>query len=114
MFERIYNWAWYTGRNIIEGERYDRNRGEKLLKELVFEIRGEETPGRFLERLSRRLLEYKTNVAIQVDVHMPREIFEGKWQGDEFYYLKSAILTGFLNALAYPGRGGRGGEGGDE
>ena len=49
MFERIYNWAWHTGRNIIEGERYDRNRGEKLLKELVFEIRGEETPGRFLE-----------------------------------------------------------------
>lgn len=98
MFEKIYNWAFAVGSSIIE-QREKEGDGESLVRRLVFDIRGEETPGRFLQKLSSRLAEYRTNVGLNLDVSMHKTIFEKRWGGDSFYYLKSAILSGFTNSL---------------
>ena len=101
MFEKFFSWAFSTGKKIVENEKYNREKGKDLLRRLIFDVRAEETPGRFLEKLCERLTEYRTNTNIQakVDIH-PDILKKEKWHGDEFYYLKSAILAGFLNALA--------------
>jgi len=121
-FEKFFGWAFGTGKEILKV-----NNGEKLLKRLIFDIRAEETPGRFLEKLSERITEYRTNTNINANVRMNSELFgvefkkEGdkwmrkekscfKWHGDSFYYMKSAVLAGFLNALAFSSRK----EGGEE
>ena len=112
-FEKFFGWAFGTGKEILKV-----NNGEKLLKRLIFDIRAEETPGRFLEKLSERITEYRTNTNIQAKVDIDQELFgiefkkEGdkwirkekscfKWHGDSFYYMKSAVLSGFLDALAF-------------
>ncbi|MEM3571136.1 MAG: hypothetical protein QW589_04320 [Candidatus Bathyarchaeia archaeon] len=101
--ERFFEWAFRIGKEIINNQRYDKEKGKDLLKRLIFDIRAEETPGRFLEKLSGRITEYKTNTNIQANVYMHPEIMKREFYGDRFYYLKSAILTGFLNALSQEG-----------
>ncbi|OQX86869.1 MAG: hypothetical protein B6D55_04955 [Candidatus Omnitrophica bacterium 4484_70.2] len=100
-YEKFFGWAFATGKEILKA-----NNGEKLLKRLIFDIRAEETPGRFLEKLSERITEYKTNTNIRADVEIYPEIMQKEWHADKFYYLKSAILTGFLNALSSQTHGG--------
>ena len=97
MFDEIYNWAYAVGRTILEQS----DKGDDLLRRLIFDIRGEDLPGRFLEKLSSRLTEYKTNRNIAIDVSMYGKLFEKRvWHGDRFRYMKSAILSGFLNSLS--------------
>ncbi|MBX5321272.1 MAG: hypothetical protein ACQXXG_02925 [Candidatus Bathyarchaeia archaeon] len=96
MYEEIYNWAYAVGLTILERS----DKGDELLRRLIFDIRGENLSGRFLEKLSGRLTEYKTNRNIAIDVSMHGKLFEVKWQGDSFHYAKSAILSGFLNSLS--------------
>lgn len=96
LYDEIYNWAYAVGRTILEQS----DRGGELLRRLIFDIRGEDLPGRFLEKLSSRLTEYKTNKNIAIDVSMHRKLFEKIWHGDRFRYMKSAILSGFLNSLS--------------
>ena len=98
-YEQIFKWAFGVGKNIINNERYDKEKGVDLLKKLIFAVRAEETPGRFLEKLSELLTEYRTNTSISADVNMHPELFSREWHADSFYYMKSAILTGLLNAL---------------
>ena len=98
-FDKIFDWAFATGKEILKVSN-----GDKLLKRLIFDIRAEETPGRFLEKLSERITEYKTNTNIQANVSIHPKIMSKDWHADKFYYLKSAILSGFLNALS-PERG---------
>ncbi|HIQ49935.1 MAG TPA: hypothetical protein EYH56_01940 [Nanoarchaeota archaeon] len=96
MFKEIFEWSYKIG-NII------RKKDEKLLKSLIFDIRGEETPGRFLEKLCNKLSEYKTNKNIALDISINPLLLKEVWHGDKFYYLKAAILTGFINALSTRG-----------
>jgi len=106
-FERLFKWAFAIGKSIIHNpDKYDEEKGRDLLKRLIFDIRAEETPGRFLEKLSERLTEYKTNTNIQANVEIHQEIMSKYWHADKFYYLKSAILAGFLNALSSQGSRG--------
>ena len=98
MFEKIYDWAFAIGSRIIE-QRAEEGDGEDLVRRLIFDVRGEETPGRFLQKLSSKLAEYRTNVGLNLDVSMHEGIFEKRWCGDSFYYLKSAILGGLTNSL---------------
>jgi len=107
IYKKFFDWAFATGKNIINNEKYDKEKGRDLLKRLIFDIRAEETPGRFLEKLSERLTEYKINTNIQADVGLHPEIMSKIWHADKFYYLKAAILAGFLNALSDQPRGGR-------
>ncbi|MEM7821963.1 MAG: hypothetical protein QXI23_00505 [Candidatus Aenigmatarchaeota archaeon] len=93
MFDEIWNWAYAIGMTIKE-------KNSELVRRLIFDIRAEETPGRFLEKLSNRLSEYKTNKNIALDVSIKPELFKVKWQGDKFYYMKSAIIAGLTDALA--------------
>ncbi|MEM5855768.1 MAG: hypothetical protein QW472_05655 [Candidatus Aenigmatarchaeota archaeon] len=92
MFEDIWRWAHDVGERI-------KQKDEDLLRKLIIHIRGEETPGRFLEKLSSMLCEYKTNKNIGVNVSIKPELVKIKWHGDKFYYMKSAILAGLINAL---------------
>jgi len=104
MFEKIYSWAFAIGSSIIEQRaKKGEGDGEELVRRLIFDIRGEETPGRFLQKLSSRLAEYRTNVSLNLDVSMHEAIFEKRWCGDSFYYLKSAILSGFIGSLTGKG-----------
>jgi len=95
MYEDIYSWAYAVGKTVIEQS----DKGEDLLRRLIFDVRGEDLPGRFLEKLSNRLTEYKTNKNIAIDVSMYGRLFEKKWHGDSFRYMKSAVLSGLLNSL---------------
>lgn len=95
LYDDMFNWAFAIGKTILEKSE----KGEDLLRKLIFDIRGEDLPGRFLEKLSSRLTEYKTNRNIAIDVSMYGKLFERGWYGDRFRYMKSAILSGFLNSL---------------
>lgn len=96
MYDDTYNWAFAVGRKILDNS----DKGEDLLRRLIFDIRGEDLPGRFLEKLSSRITEYKTNKNIAIDVSMYGKLYEKKWHGDSFRYMKSAVLSGLLNSLA--------------
>ena len=96
LFNEIGYWAYTTGMTI-------KGKDEKLLRALIFDIRGEETPGRFLEKLCNRLSEYRTNRNIALNVSIKPELVKERWHGDRFYYLKAAILAAFTNALARRG-----------
>ncbi len=100
-YEKYYSWAFAIAKEIIESKS-GKEKGKELVKKLIYEIRGEETPGRFLNRLTQKLGEYKINVNIQADVSVHNMLFKENWYGDKFFYLKSAILAGFLNALVEP------------
>jgi hypothetical protein len=105
-YQDIYNWAYAVGRTVLSGSE----KGEDLLRRLIFDVRGEDLPGRFLEKLSGRLTEYKTNKNIALDVSMYGKLYEERWHGDSFRYVKSAVLSGFLNSLASKTRKQSGGE----
>lgn len=93
VFEKIFKWSFKIGRVVGEKDT-------DLLRMLIFEIRGEETPGIFLNKLANRLAEYKTNKRIDLDLSLPEYIYTETWYADKFYYMKSAIISGFLNALS--------------
>ncbi|MEM3382016.1 MAG: hypothetical protein QXQ11_07675 [Candidatus Bathyarchaeia archaeon] len=100
MYDKFFDWAFEIGMTIrCEGKKEPSKRGEDLLRRLIFSIRAEQTPGRFLEKLSETITEYKTNRNIGLDVEMHPEFFNQSWSADRFYYLKSSIISGFLNAL---------------
>jgi hypothetical protein len=106
MFERYFRWSLDVGNSIIKA-KCGEEKGKELLRKLIFDIRGEDTPGRFLKRLSERLVEYRTNTNIQANVEILPEIMEKEeWHADKFFYLKASILAGFLNALAGGGEKG--------
>jgi hypothetical protein len=98
LYDQIYNWAYAVGKAILE----NRDKGEDLLRKLIFDVRGEDLPGRFLDKLSNRLTEYKTNKNIAINVSMYGKLFERSWHGDSFRYMKSAVLSGLLNSLGSP------------
>ena len=85
----------------IKDQIKEKDKAEHLLRKIIFEIRGEETPGRFLEKLSQVVTEYKTNTNIGLDLTLHPDLFSQDWAADRFYYMKSSVLTGFLNALGY-------------
>jgi hypothetical protein len=95
LYEEYFSWAFAIGRTVLGAPK-----GDDLLRRLIFNIRAEETPGRFLDRLSETLGEYRTNRNIGLDVNMRPDFYKQTWFADRFYYLKSAVLTGFLNALS--------------
>jgi hypothetical protein len=99
MYEKFYGWGYSIGEEIMKAQN-----GEDLLKKLIYNIRAEETPGRFLDRLSETIGEYRTNRNIAINISMHPELYEREWFADSFYYLKSSILTGLLNALARRGQ----------
>jgi len=92
----IYNWAYAVGMTILGKS----DKGEDLVKRLIYDMRGEDLPGRFLDKLSGRLTEYKTNRNIAIDISIYGKLYEHNWYGDSFRYVKSAVLSGFLNSLA--------------
>lgn len=98
MYYKYYEWSFAIGKKVLEPEK-----GEDLLKRLIFSIRAEETPGRFLDRLSKTLGEYKTNRNIDLDVTMLPDLYGQLWFADKFYYLKSSILSGLLGAMPNKG-----------
>lgn len=95
MYSEYFKWALAVGKSILTKEK-----GEDLLRRLIFEIRAEETPGRFLDKLSENIGEYNTNRNILLNATINKDIYDKVWFADNFYYLKSAILSGFINALA--------------
>ena len=101
MYDKFFNWAFETGMTIrCEGTKNPTERGEDLLRRLIFSIRAEEIPGRFLDALSETITEYRTNRNIDLDIEVHPDLYSQTWFADRFYYLKSSILLGFLNALA--------------
>jgi len=99
MFEKYFKWSFSTGMGILNA-KCGKDKGKELVRKLLFEIRGEDTPGRFLEKLVEKLGEYKTNANIQAPIEILPEIMEKEeWHADKFYYLKASILAGLLNAL---------------
>jgi hypothetical protein len=101
VYEQFFNWAYSVGKTIVSS---DTGRGDDLLRKLIFSIRAEETPGRFLEKLSATLTEYNTNKNIGLNVSMHPEFYRAEWFADNFHYLKASVLSGFLNAFAYGGK----------
>jgi hypothetical protein len=88
----IFEWSLNTGKTLAEKDK-------KLGEILIFDLRSEDTPGRFLNKLSVRIADF--NKRFGVNIEIPRQLYdlENKISGDQFYYLKSAILAGLVNAL---------------
>ncbi len=87
------------GKEILKAER-----GEDLLMRLIYELRGEDLPGRFRDALVRSIHYYMTaREALGVgEITIPEYILTWGDYGDRFYYLKAAILSGLLNAFYKP------------
>ncbi len=110
-YVKAFNWAFMVGKLIMDSQ--GRDEGEKLLKRLLYDLRGEDLPGRFRDVLMQDI--YYLQTAREVEslksISVPRFILEEGLYGDRFYYLKSAIIAGFMNALASSYGGGE--EGGE-
>lgn len=100
LYDTFFKWAYSIGMTIRKAPSKN---CDELLRKLIFSIRAEETPGRFFDKLSQTITEYRTNRNIALDVHLHPDLFSYSWAADKFHYLKSAILTGLLNALATGG-----------
>jgi hypothetical protein len=95
LYDIFYRWANDVGIKIWEADK-----SGDLLRKLIYNIRAEETPGRFLDKLSETLGEYKTNKNIGLNIGMHTDLYGQTWFADKFHYLKSAILSGLFNSLA--------------
>lgn len=93
LYGKVFGWAFNIGVKIKEKD-------DKLLRVLIFDVRGEETPGRFLAKLVNRISEYKTNRNISIDISVMSELFQEEFYGDSFHKLKASILAGLTNALS--------------
>jgi len=99
-YEKYFKWAYAVGKTIINTENVTPEKGRALLEKLIYDLRAEETPGRFLKNLSETLADYKLNKNILANISLNPEIMSKDWHADKFYYLKAAILCGLLNALS--------------
>jgi len=98
MYDRFYDWANELGVKIVSSSGA---RGTDLIKKIIFDIRGEQLPGKFLEKLTTRLAEYRTDRDLNLDdIEIDPEIFGQTLWGNSFHYTKSAIIAGLLNAIA--------------
>jgi hypothetical protein len=95
--DEIYSWAYVTASKIIENVE---DEGIELIRRLIFAIRGEETPGRFLDKLTTTLVEYRTNKAYELQVTIPKLLLTKELIGDSFHYVRAAILAGLLDAMS--------------
>ncbi len=91
----IYNWAYALASKILEEED-----GERLLKNLYYAVRGEETPGRFYDSLAKELGDLK--FAFDLEVFGKKGLFS-HIRGDSFHLVRAAIILAMVNA--YAGRG---------
>lgn len=73
MYDIFFSWAFEIGMTIKEKAPSDK--GEDLLRKLIFNIRAEETPGRFLDKLSETITEYKSNRNINLDLWLHPKIY---------------------------------------
>jgi len=91
----IYRWAYAVSKSILEslGEQ----EGISRIRMIYYTIRGEETPGRFLEKLSKEIGEayFSTDTYVSITP----ELFQ-YLHGDMFYLAKAAVIMGMLNALS--------------
>lgn len=94
---KIYKWAYMVGRKILEVYN-----GEKLLERLIYNLRGEDLPGKFRDSLVKSIHYYSTARGIEAlkEIKFPEYILVSGIYGDKFYYFKSAILIGLMNALS--------------
>jgi len=104
---RLYGWAYKIG---LEVKKMDR--GEDLLKRLLYDIRGESLPGRFREVLIENLM-YLFDTKELGYKKIPKSLLEKGVYGDKFHYIKAAILMGFMDALATSDSGGGSGSSDD-
>lgn len=85
-------WAFHIKSNI-KNSSGDEKRA--LVEKLMYDIRGEQTPGRFFEKLTIRIVDY--NKRFNANISIPK--VEEVW-GDKFYYVKSAVLAGLINSVS--------------
>ncbi|GEM_PF-1237993 len=91
--KEIYKWSRFKVGEILA------KKDKKFVEILIFDLRSEDTPGRFLNKLAVRLADF--NKRLGVNLIIPNLFYrENKIKGDQFYYIKSAILTGLVNALS--------------
>jgi len=90
--KNIFKWSFKAGKTLAEKDK-------KLGEILIFDLRSEDTPGRFLNKLSVRIADFNKRFGFNIEI--PRQLYdsENKIRSDQFYYLKSAILAGLVNAL---------------
>ncbi|MEM3434380.1 MAG: hypothetical protein QXP27_09450 [Candidatus Methanomethyliaceae archaeon] len=75
--------------------------GEDLVKKLIFDIRGEQLPGKFLDKLMTRLAEYRTDRDLNLNaLEINPEVFGSVLWGNSFHYVKSAIMAGLVNSIS--------------
>ena len=94
---RLYRWAYKVGRELLEARD-----GEKLLTRLIYDLRGEDLPGKFRDTLVKTLHYFSTARGVEAlkEIEIPDYILTFGEYGDKFYYMKSAILIGLMNALS--------------
>lgn len=88
--EKVFVWAFKLGKKLKEKDiRY----GELL----IFDLRSEQTPGRFFHKLALRIADFnnRLNLSIKFDL----DVIKQKSKGDNFYYVKAAILIGLINSI---------------
>ena len=109
----IEKWAEEIGR-IILSEDYknrhnlDEQRAKKIIGRIIDELKVENIPGRFFEKLIRILRDYelpvevkikKNNKEIKVDITKVIKDEKVKNNMDNFFYIKALILSGLLKSL---------------
>lgn len=103
MYDKIYRWAFDLGKRL-------KMEDEGLLKRLIYDLRGEDTPGAFLNVLSLRLSQFALDPSlerIKGVLSIPSEVRKEELEpGDKFYYLRYAIISGLTDAYISNNKGG--------
>jgi len=98
----IYEWACEISSKILD--RLGKEEGIDRIKTIYYAIRGEETPGRFLEKLSKEVGEvfFSEGISSSKGQLVAYELLHHV-HGDMFYLAKAAVIMGLLNALSEGG-----------
>lgn len=89
----MFGFFYKLGKRILEVT------GEvSLVEKLLFDLKAEQTPGRFFNKLSTRIADYNKKYP-DLSFSIPAGIIQSNVKGDKFFYLKSAIITGLLNSI---------------
>ncbi|MEM4460856.1 MAG: hypothetical protein QXY70_01825 [Nanopusillaceae archaeon] len=88
--DKLFTWAFVLGKKLKEKD-------SKYGEILIFDLRSEETPGRFFNKLALRIADF--NKRLGIEVTLSPDIIHQKLKGDNFYYVKAAILSGLINSI---------------
>lgn len=95
--QEIKKWGRNAGRYIRKtyGKIYDDEKAKKIISRIIDELKVESIPGRFFDKLTRIIKDYEIPMLNIGNIMTSKEVKDNL---DNFFYVKSLIIAGLLDA----------------